>query len=586
MKVSQLKTVLAILIVALLSTQCNQAEQEKTQDITGEVTIPNCPEWAKNAVFYQIYPQTFYDTDGDGIGDLKGIIAKLDYIKSLGVDAIWINPFFESPFCDAGYDISDYCKVAPRYGTNEDAKKLFEEAHKRGLRILFDFVASYTSIEHPWFKASARQDTNKYTNWYVWNDNTWMNPPKEYQDAFIKGYSERNGQFMRNFYYCQPALNYGFALPDTAYSWQLPTNHPDVLAMRQEMKQVVRFWLDMGADGFRADMAGALAKTANVQGNDQFFNTHEDATKKFWQEIYAMLQKDYPNAFMISEWSYPVDALDNCFHADFYHWFDGYNDLFQKESWRILNGYSEGHSYFDVEGKGDIKNFLDKFLAQYTPTKHKGFISLPLGNHDNARLGNARSDDDLEIIYAFGFTMPGVPFIYYGNEIGMKQLPTSWPQVEGAYKPRNGARTPMQWALGENLGFSTAPADKLYLPVDTATNAPNVASQEADPNSLLNRTRKLIAVKKSEPALANYAEFIPLYAKSNTYPFVYARANKNDVVIVVLNPSGKECTATFTVNTPFKSTKTLAGKNLKLNTNDKQVTVSIPGQSYSIIKLL
>ncbi|HOS85473.1 MAG TPA: alpha-amylase family glycosyl hydrolase, partial [Bacteroidales bacterium] len=149
MKVSQLKTVLAILIVALLSTQCNQVEQEKTQDITGEFTIPNCPEWAKNAVFYQIYPQTFYDTDGDGIGDLKGIIAKLDYIKSLGVDAIWINPFFESPFCDAGYDISDYCKVAPRYGTNEDAKKLFQEAHKRGLRILFDFVASYTSIEHP-----------------------------------------------------------------------------------------------------------------------------------------------------------------------------------------------------------------------------------------------------------------------------------------------------------------------------------------------------------------------------------------------------------------------------------------------------
>lgn len=586
MKVLQLKPVLALLIVALLCTQCKHEEKEAIQEITGKFTIPNCPEWAKNAVFYQIYPQTFYDTDGDGIGDIRGIIAKLDYIKSLGVDAIWINPFFESPFCDAGYDISDYCKVAPRYGTNDDAKRLFEEAHKRGLRILFDYVASYTSIEHPWFKASARQDTNKYTNWYVWNDNTWMNPPKEYQDAFIKGYSQRNGQFMRNFYYCQPALNYGFALPDTLYSWQLPTNHPDVLAMREEMKQVVRFWLDMGADGFRADMAGALAKTANVQGNDQFFNTHEDATKKFWQEIYSMLQKDYPNAYMISEWSYPVDALDKCFHADFYHWFDGYNDLFQKESWRILNGYSEGHSYFDVEGKGDIKNFLDKFLAQYTPTKDKGFISLPLGNHDNARLGNKRTDDDLEIIYAFGFTMPGVPFIYYGNEIGMKQLPTSWPQVEGAYKPRNGARTPMQWSTGPNLGFSTAPAEKLYLPVDTAKLAPNVASQEADPNSLLNRTRKLIQVKKSEPALANYAEFIPLYAKSNTYPFVYARANKNDVVIVVLNPSGKESTATFTINIPFKSTKTLAGKEIMLTHTNQQVSLTIPGQSYSIIKLL
>lgn len=586
MNVLHLKLPLLLLAIATLSMQCNQVKKETSQEITGEYTIPKSPEWAKNAVFYQIYPQTYYDTDGDGIGDLKGIIAKLDYIKSLGVDAIWINPFFESPFCDAGYDISDYCKVAPRYGTNEDAKKLFEEAHKRGLRILFDFVASYTSIEHPWFKASAQQKTNKYSNWYIWNDNTWMNPPKEYQDAFIKGYSERNGQFMRNFYYCQPALNYGFALPDSTYPWQLATNHRDVLDLREEMKKVVRFWLDMGADGFRADMAGALAKTANVQGNDQFFNTHEDATKKFWQEIYTMLQKDYPQAYMISEWSYPIDALDGCFHADFYHWFNGYNDLFQKESWRILNGYSEGYSYFDIEGKGDIKNFLDKYLEQYTPTKHKGFISLPLGNHDNARLGNKRSDDDLEIIYAFGLTMPGVPFIYYGNEIGMKQLPETWPQVEGAYKPRNGARTPMQWGTGKNLGFSTASAEKLYLPVDTAKNAPNVASQETDPHSLLNRTRTLIQVKKSEPALANYAEFIPLYAKTNTYPFVYARANKKDVVLVVLNPSGKESTATFTVTTPYTNTKTLAGKELQLKKTNNSVTVTVPGQSYSIIKLL
>ena len=122
------------------------------------------------------------------------------------------------------------------------------------------------------------------------------------------------------------------------------------------------------------------------------------------------------------------------------------NDLFQKESWRILNGYSEGYSYFDVEGKGDITFFLSKFMEQYNLTREKGYISLPLGNHDNARLGNKRSDDDLEIIYAFGLTMPGVTFIYYGNEIGMRQLPENWPQVEGAYRPRNGARTPMQWS--------------------------------------------------------------------------------------------------------------------------------------------
>src|SRR5574344_1714459 len=163
-------------IAALLFSCSSHDKKTQTNQITGTVSTPKIPTWAKNAVFYQIYPQTFYDTNGDGIGDLQGIIQKLDYVKSLGVDAIWINPFFESPFADAGYDISDYLKVAPRYGTNEDAKKLFAEAHKRGLHVIFDFVASYTSIEHPWFKASARQDTNKYTNWYIWTDNVWKNP--------------------------------------------------------------------------------------------------------------------------------------------------------------------------------------------------------------------------------------------------------------------------------------------------------------------------------------------------------------------------------------------------------------------------
>ncbi|HQT92386.1 MAG TPA: alpha-amylase family glycosyl hydrolase, partial [Candidatus Kryptobacter bacterium] len=437
--------------------------------VTGKYLIPpHCPSWVHNAVFYQIYPQSFYDSNGDGIGDLKGIISKLDYVKSLGVDAVWMNPFFESPFCDGGYDISNYYKVAPRYGTNDDAKRLFEEAHGRGLRILIDFVASYTSMEHPWFKASAQQKKNKYSNWYIWTDNVWLNPPKRYEGSFVKGFGERNGQYMLNFYYCEPALNYGFAAPDSEQKWELPTDHPDVIAMREEMKRVLRFWMDMGADGFRADMAGALVKTSGVEGNQQFHTTQEEATKRFWREIREMMDKDFPEAFMVSEWSYPIAALDGCFHADFFHWFQGYNDLFQKESWRILNGYSDGPSYFDEEGKGDITFFLSNFLEQYRPILGKGYISIPLGNHDNARLGNKRSDDDLEIIYAFGLTMPGVTFIYYGNEIGMRQLPENWAQVEGAYRPRNGARTPMQWKKGKNLGFSTAPAAELYLPVDPA----------------------------------------------------------------------------------------------------------------------
>jgi maltose alpha-D-glucosyltransferase/alpha-amylase len=572
------------MFVIVASFACAQSLMEAP--ITGKYAVPaDCPEWAHHAVFYQIYPQSFYDSDGDGIGDLQGIIQKLDYIKSLGVDAVWINPFFESPFCDAGYDISNYYKVAPRYGTNDDAKELFEEAHKRGLKILFDFVASYTSMESPWFKASAQQQKNKYSNWYIWTDNIWLDPPKQFSGAFIKGYGTRNGQYMQNFYQCEPALNYGFAVPDSQQKWELPIDHPEVVAMKEEMKNVLRFWMKMGADGFRADMAGALVKSSGAEGNQQFYTTQEEGTKQFWREIRGILNKDFPEAFIVSEWSYPASALDGCFHADFFHWFQGYNDLFQKESWRILNGISEGHSYFDEEGKGDITFFLSRFMEQYERTKGKGYISLPLGNHDNARLGNKRSDDDLEIIYAFGLTMPGVTFLYYGNEIGMRQMPESWPQVEGAYRPRNGARTPMQWTKGKNLGFSTASAEKLYLPVDPAEDAPTVEANENNSGSLLHRTRKLIQLKHTEPALAAYAEFVPLYAKKNTYPFIYARAKDKDAVIVILNPSGKESSAEFSLNIPFSKLTLLAGKEVKVTKDVTKISVIVPKQTYAIYKL-
>lgn len=585
MKMKRFYGMIALVAISVLSIFGTSGEGDNPAVVTGAYVIPpDFPEWVHQAVFYQIYPQTYNDSDGDGIGDLNGIIQKLDYIKSLGVNALWLNPFFESPFCDAGYDISDYYKVAQRYGTNDDAKRLFEEAHKRGIRVIFDYVISYTSVEHPWFKASAEQEPNKYSNWYIWTDNTWSNPPRAYSDAFIKGYGRRNGQYMRNFYWCQPALNFGFASPDEP--WMLPSTHPDVLALREELKNVLRFWMDMGADGFRADMAGALEKSAHVTGNSQFFSARGEGTKQFWREIRQVMKQEYPEGFMVAEWSYPIDALDGLFHADFFHWFNGYNDLFQKESWRILNGVSEGNSYFDREGKGTITNFLKSYMQQYNATKEKGYICLPLGNHDNARLGNKRSDDDLEIIYAFGLTMPGVPFIYYGNEIGMRQLGDNWPQVEGAYKPRNGARTPMQWTSGKNLGFSDAPADKLYLPVDPATDAPNVEAEEKDPNSLLNRTRKLIALRRSEPALNGYSEFTPLYAKENAYPFIYSRAKGEDAILVILNPSANEAPATFDYTRPYRKLQLLAGKEMKMKKLKGQISVVVPGGSYAIYKVM
>jgi glycosidase len=582
-----MKRINILLIFFLIISFNNYYAQENlsidSAVITGECKIPDCPKWLSNAVFYQIYPQTFYDSNSDGVGDLEGIIEKLDYVKSLGVDGIWINPFFKSPFHDGGYDISDYYKVAPRYGINEDAKRMFDEAEKRGLRIIFDYVISYTSIDNPWFQESAKQEKNKYSNWYIWTNNTWLNPPDEFKNSFIKGYSRRNGQFMFNFYWNEPALNFGFAKPEE--DWMLPIDNPDVLALQKELKRVLRFWMDMGASGFRADMAGALVKNANITGNDQFYITRDDGTKKFWNEIRGIFDKEYPDAFMVSEWSYPEAALDGGgFHADFFHWFAGYNDLLQKESWRILNGYSEGHSFFDKEGKGDIANFLRSYLDQYNKTKGKGYIILPLGNHDLSRLNIERTNKELEMIFAFSMAMPGIPFIYYGNEIGMRQL-YNMPYVEGAYKPRAGARSPMQWSLGKNCGFSTVESDKLYLPVDTTLDAPTVEVQEKDPNSLLNNVCKLIQIKKREPALTAYAEFVPVYAKENTYPFIFARANGRDVILAIFNPAALQKTAEFSLNIDVEEFNLLAGTESKIESKGNKYKLTIGGQTYSLYKL-
>jgi maltose alpha-D-glucosyltransferase/alpha-amylase len=540
-------------------------------EITGKDIIPECPAWVHHAVVYQIYPQTFYDSNGDGIGDLPGIIQKLDYVKSLGVDAIWLNPFFDSPFNDAGYDIRDYYKVAPRYGTNDDARRLFAEAHQRGLKVLFDYVISYTAIDHPWFVASCQQAPSPYANWYVWTDNAWKFEPG---NLWVHGYGQRNGNFLSNFYWSEPALNYGYGRPDPAKPWQLPTDHPDVLALRAEMKKVMRFWMDLGADGFRADMASAL-----VKGQDP-----RQDTKRYWQEVRQILRKDYPDAFTVAEWSAPKDALDGAFNACFLHWIERFNDVYQKESWRIGNGMSEGHSFFDREGKGDIAGFLAEYLAGLQATRAKGYICLPLGNHDIARLNANRTTDDLEMIMAFGLTMPGVPFLYYGNEIGMRQL-QDLPQIEGAYKPRAGARTPMQWTGGKNLGFSTAEPSQLYLPVDAAPDAPNVAAEENDPSSLLNRVRKLIRLKHTEPALAAYAEFVPLYARENTYPFVYSRASGGNELLIVFNPAARPSVAQFPLAVTDSDWQLLAGTEVRFTRQQSELRLEVPAQSYAIYRL-
>ena len=472
--------------------------------------------WLKDAVFYEIYPQSFYDTNGDGIGDINGITEKLDYIKGLGCNALWINPCFDSPFKDAGYDVRDYKKVAPRYGTNEDLYRLFECAHEKGIHVLLDLVAGHTSEEHEWFLESRKAERNRYSDRYIWTDFCF-----EGGDGlpYIAGESERGGTYILNFFKCQPALNYGFL--KVKKPWQKSTKDPAALDTREALKDIMRFWLSHGCDGFRVDMAASLVK------ND---DEKKSGTSAVWQDVRRMLELEYPEAAMVSEWCNPPAALRAGYDTDFYlnERGNGYTTLLRD----YQNHCGEDHSFFKKDAGGNINRFLDEYLRWYEDTKELGYISLLTCNHDTLRPSYNLDETELKLAYAFLFTMPGVPFLYYGDEIGMKyqNLPTK----EGGYF-RTGSRTPMQWDNTRNLGFSSGKKEDLYLPVDEAPDAPTVAAQEKDDSSLLNTVRKILALRHSREDLRADAAFRVVCSEPG-FPFVYQRGN----LLLAVNPSGKE----------------------------------------------
>ena len=260
------------------------------------------PKWLDTACFYEIYPQTFFDSNDDGIGDIKGIIKKLDYIKGLGFDALWLNPLFLSPFYDAGYDVTDFKKVAPRYGTNADLYRLFKEAHNKGIKVLLDLVPGHTSIDCKWFKESCKAKKNEYTNRYIWTENVW-NSPKDL--PVLRGISERDGAVITNFFSIQPALNYGFYEQRENYEQSIKDEGPQ--ATIAEMIDIIKFWLEKGCDGFRCDMAGWLVKR----------DPDQDGTVKVWQQIIGEVKQDYPESAFVSEWNNPSQSLKAGFDMDF-----------------------------------------------------------------------------------------------------------------------------------------------------------------------------------------------------------------------------------------------------------------------------
>jgi maltose alpha-D-glucosyltransferase/alpha-amylase len=480
--------------------------------------------WLHEAVFYQIYPQSFFDTDGNGIGDLPGIIAKLDYIKSLGCTAIWLNPVFDSPFGDAGYDVRDFKKIAARYGTNQDAARLFAEAHRRGLRVIFDLVAGHTSTEHPWFIESAKVGTNPYTGFYQWV------PPSESGSESHSG--GRPEHFVKNFFEFQPALYYGSAKPDPAKPWERGTHDPRSLAVREAMRDVMKFWLDLGCDGFRVDMASTLVKHSERDGGA--------ALRELWSDYRDWLNRHYPEAVLVSEWSQPMEAIPAGFDVDFLIHFN------EPPYQHLLNPWVDRHTepapFFAQDGRGNIRKFLDGYLRAWHATRGQGYIALPTGNHDFSRLRfHGREENDLKVIFTMLFSMPGVPFLYYGDEIGMRYFP-DWPKKEGALW-RGGCRTPMQWDSSGGAGFSTASPADYYLPLDPDTGRPNVAAQEKDPASLLNFTRRLLALRQQNKSLGNLGGFEPLHAEESQFPFVYRRTGGSQDFIVAINPTNSPQTA-------------------------------------------
>ncbi|MCR4693409.1 MAG: hypothetical protein K5664_05960, partial [Firmicutes bacterium] len=475
-------------------------------------------KWLKNAIIYNVYPQSFKDSNGDGIGDINGIIEKLDYIKELGCNIIWLNPMFESPFRDAGYDVSDFYKIAPRYGTNDDLRNLCLEAKKREIHIVLDLVAGHTSLECEWFQKSAEYDKNEYSNRYI-----WTNAVGDLGDGtFINGYSDRDGAYMKNYYYCQPAINYGFANPEK--EWQLSVNHPDCIRSQDELLNIMDYWCEYGVSGFRVDMAFSLIKE----------DKDEKANMALWKKISHEFKQKHPEGLLISEWSYPERAVNSGFDIDLLIHFNlkGYTSLFRYESGRNDSDdrWIPGESYFRKVGKGDFSIFSEEFVDQLAKIKGSGYMSVPTGTHDLSRVSWDRDEDELKVIYTFLMTLPGIPLIYYGDEIGMRYI-EGLRSVEGGYK-RTGSRTPMQWNSEKNHGFSDS--DKTYIVCDNSEEAPTVEAQEKNKDSLLNQLRTMIRLRKSHIALQEDGEFIPV---SNDYPAVYDRVAGDEHIRVVINPS-------------------------------------------------
>jgi glycosidase len=488
------------------------------------VTAPAATtSWLADAVLYQVYVQSFADSDGDGIGDLAGVTEHLDYLTWLGVTTVWLSPCFVSPFRDAGYDVADYLTVAPRHGGNDDLANLIDQAGRRGIRVLLDLVPGHTSDQHPWFTRSAADPADHR---YIWAADA-------VPDGFVASPGPRPGGYLPNFFSFQPALNYGYARPDPGQPWRQPPDAEGPRANRAALRDIMGHWLDLGVAGLRVDMAASLVK------DDPGYAE----TAALWSGMRAWLDRKHPGAVIVSEWGDPAVAVPAGFHADFFLQFGGPSDGQPLRSlWNNGQGTDQDRwdpvaPYFDAAGRGTARTFTDAYAAAVSAAGGAGRILLPTANHDFARLHcGTRGAAQLPAAFAFLLTWPAIPALYYGEEIGMRFVP-GLGDVEGSVLGprynRAGSRTPMQWEPAPGAGFSSAPPEQFYLPLDPDPQRPDVATQRAGEHSLLHLVRDLIRLRKDNAELGTAGGVEVLH---DGYPLSYMRGGR---FLVVVNPSGR-----------------------------------------------
>ncbi len=525
-------------------------------------------KWWQTAVFYQIYPRSFADGNGDGIGDLQGITAKLDYLVDLGIDAIWLSPHFPSPQFDCGYDVANYTDVEPEYGNLAEFKHFLEEAHKRDLQVILDLVLNHTSDQHPWFQESRSSKDNPKRDWYIWRDGRAGGPPNNWCAAFDNSawtYDQTTDQWYYHFFFAeQPDLN-----------WRNPE-------VKQALFDAARFWLDMGVDGFRLDAIGTIFEDPNLPDHEaeidmiemfaQYMASYpQQPTTE--QNEYLAKQRELMNAYQVSQPGihellqdfrkvldeYPGDRVLVGEVDEIEYYGNGSNELHMVFNFPLMRTEKLSPAW--------IRKNQEERLTALPPA---GWPCNTLGNHDGDRLGSSfgPTPELARLGLALMLTLKGTPFLYNGEEIGMNNLILDdvnnfkdnlavWAYhtaIENGLAPekalvmgqtinRDRCRTPIQWSNSPNGGFSPEGVTT-WLPVNpNYAEGINVADQLADPNSLLNFYKAMLAVRKQNPAIIS-GEYQPRHTEVETY-LAFTRATADQKCLVILNYADQPQSASF-----------------------------------------